>query len=49
MTCDDASISAQVREGAAAGEEGGFFQFLLDAQQLVVLLDAVDAGGRARS
>src|SRR2546422_1748987 len=35
------------RDGYAAGEAGGGAQFLLDAQQLVVLGDAVGARGGA--
>ncbi len=40
-------LRGEPREGAAAGVDGGVAQFLLDAQQLVVLRDAVGAGGGA--
>src|SRR5690606_30040158 len=35
------------REGRAAGVDAGVVELLLDAQQLVVLVDALPAGGRA--
>jgi hypothetical protein len=42
-----AASGLEARERAATGEDRGVAELLLDAQQLVVLRDALAAGGRA--